>query len=69
MRNLTHGLERLASRRRRGRLWTWNRATGTSYEITVAEREALRGKNRQRAARARAKNLSNYTSRQETENG
>lgn len=60
------GLERLASRIRRGRLWTYNRATGTSYEITVEEREALRDENRQRASRARAKNQRNYTPRQET---
>lgn len=62
----THGLVKLAQRRRRGRLWTWNRATGMSYEITVEERAAVRDENRQRASRARAKNRLNYLSRQET---
>ncbi|KKN88142.1 hypothetical protein LCGC14_0252140 [marine sediment metagenome] len=60
------GLARLEHRRRCGRLWTWNRAAGTSYEITLEEREALRDKSRHRASRARAKNHRNYTSRQET---
>jgi len=54
--DLAHGLARLATRRRRGRLWVWNRATGTSYEISAEDRHDLRSANERRATRARAKN-------------
>ena len=62
--DLAYGLARLASRRRSGRLWVWNRAAGTSYEIRVEDRESLRSASERRATRAWAKNRDNYASRQ-----